>query len=85
METDVASIWAGLRDAALAASARAGGDVAQLEAIEPQLAELRPGELRHSRLDVSLAASELGWKPEVGIGEGLRATYEALAEEFQGG
>jgi UDP-glucose 4-epimerase len=85
VETDVASIWAGLRDAALAASARAGGDVAQLEAIEPQLAELRPGELRHSRLDVSLAASELGWKPEVGIGEGLRATYEALAEEFQGG
>jgi nucleoside-diphosphate-sugar epimerase len=32
---------------------------------------------------VSLAERELHWKPEVPIEEGLRRTYEALAQEFQ--
>jgi UDP-glucose 4-epimerase len=70
VETDVASVWSGL-------SAAAG------KQIEPELADLRPGELTHSRLDVSLAARELGWRPEVPIAQGLRLTYEALVEEFE--
>jgi len=53
--------------------------------LQPELADLRPGELQHSRLDASLAASELGWRPEVPIAEGLRKTYEALVEEFEAG
>jgi UDP-glucose 4-epimerase len=70
VETDVMTVWNELRDAA-------GAD------IEPQLAELRPGELQHSCLDNSLAARELGWRPDVPISEGLRRTYEALVEEFE--
>jgi UDP-glucose 4-epimerase len=70
VETDVMTVWNELREAA-------GSD------IEPQLAELRPGELQHSRLDIGLAARELGWSPEVPIAEGLRRTYTALVEEFE--
>lgn len=70
VETDVASIWSELCDAAG-------------KQIEPELADLRPGELKHSRLDVSRAESELGWRSEVAITEGLRTTYAALVEEFE--
>jgi UDP-glucose 4-epimerase len=69
VETDVASIWSEL-------SKVAG------KHIEPQLADLRPGELQHSRLDASLAERELGWRPEVPIAEGLRLTYQSLIAEF---
>jgi UDP-glucose 4-epimerase len=70
VETDVSTIWRVLSEAA-------GGN------IEPDLADLRPGELQHSRLDISLAERELGWKASVPIAEGLRRTYGALVEEFQ--
>jgi UDP-glucose 4-epimerase len=70
VETDVMTVWTELR-------AAAGVD------IEPELADLRTGELEHSRLDASRAERELGWKPEVPIGEGLRKTYEAMVEEFE--
>jgi UDP-glucose 4-epimerase len=70
VETDVMTVWNELRDTA-------GSD------LEPQLAELRPGELQHSRLDIGLAVRELGWRPEVPISDGLRRTYKALVEEFE--
>ncbi len=70
VETDVKSVWEEL-------SAATG------KQIEPQLADLRPGELTHSRLDVGLAARELGWSPQVPLAQGLRMTYEALVEEFE--
>ncbi len=70
VETDVASVWSELSEAAA-------------KQIEPELADLRPGELQHSCLDVSLAKRELGWQPEIGISDGLRLTYEALVAEFQ--
>ena len=69
VETDVRTLWEVLRDAA---------DTD----IEPQLAELRPGELQRSCLDCSLAERELGWRAQVPIAEGLRRTYAALVEEF---
>jgi UDP-glucose 4-epimerase len=69
-ETDVKTIWEQL-------SAVAG------KRLEPELADLRPGELTHSRLDVSLAERELGWRAQVPIADGLRMTYEALLEEFE--
>jgi UDP-glucose 4-epimerase len=69
VETDVTSVWDGLSAAAQVA-------------LEPELADLRPGELQHSRLDVSRAERELGWRAEVPIEEGLRRTYAALVEEF---
>ena len=39
----------------------------------------RPGDLRHSLLDVSRAGRELGWRPEVSLEDGLRRTWESLA------
>jgi UDP-glucose 4-epimerase len=72
VETDVRAIWDGLQ--------RVAGTQ-----IEPQLADLRPGELQHSCLDASRAERELGWRVEVPIAEGLRRTYEALVEEFRAG
>ena len=71
VETDVATLWVELKQFS-------GSD------LEPELAELRPGELQKSRLDISHAASELGWRPQVSIQEGLRRTYEALVSEFRG-
>lgn len=70
VETDVMTIWNELREAS-------GADV------EPELADLREGELKHSRLDAGRAQRELGWKAEVPIRDGLRKTYEALVEEFE--
>jgi UDP-glucose 4-epimerase len=66
---DVLTIWEGLR-------AAAGAN------IEPQLEDLRPGELKDSCLDPSLAARKLGWRAQVGLDEGLRRTYAALVVEF---
>ncbi|HTU77397.1 MAG TPA: NAD-dependent epimerase/dehydratase family protein [Solirubrobacteraceae bacterium] len=70
VETDVKTVWRQL-------SAAAG------KHIEPKLADLRPGELTHSCLDVSLAERELGWDAQVSIEQGLRMTYDALVEEFR--
>jgi UDP-glucose 4-epimerase len=70
VETDVLTLWNVLK-------AAAGSD------IEPQLADLRPGELKRSCLDTSLAQRELGWSAAVTIEEGLQRTYAALVEEFQ--
>jgi UDP-glucose 4-epimerase len=72
VQTDVATVWRELQEAA-------GSRV------EPDFADLRAGELKHSCLDVRLAESELGWRAEVPIAEGLRQTYAALAEEFEQG
>jgi UDP-glucose 4-epimerase len=69
VETDVLTIWNELREAA-------GSE------LEPELADLRPGELQHSCLDITRAKRELGWTPKVPITDGLRKTYAALIEEF---
>lgn len=69
VETDVATLWRVLRD-------EAGAD------IEPDLLDLRAGELKRSCLDCSRAERELGWKAAIGIDEGLRRTYAALVAEF---
>jgi UDP-glucose 4-epimerase len=72
VETDVATVWRELSQAAG-------------KQIEPELADLRPGELTHSCMDIGRAERELGWRPEVSIAEGLRLTYAALVEEFERG
>jgi UDP-glucose 4-epimerase len=72
VETDVMTLWNELREVA-------GSE------LEPKLADLRPGELKHSCLDTRLAERELGWQAEVPIAEGLRLTYDALLREFERG
>jgi UDP-glucose 4-epimerase len=70
VETDVLTVWTQLSDAAA-------------RQIDPELADLRPGELQHSCLDPRLAERELGWHAQVPIAQGLALTYEALVEEFE--
>jgi UDP-glucose 4-epimerase len=70
VETDVTALWTVLK-------AAAGSDV------EPRLADLRPGELKRSCLDTSLAERQLGWRATVALSEGLQLTYRALVEEFE--
>jgi UDP-glucose 4-epimerase len=82
VETDVLTLWRELRQAAEQSSAPGGA--AGAGELEPELAELRPGELQQSALDVTLAERELGWRAAVPIAEGLHLTYDALVEEFEG-
>jgi UDP-glucose 4-epimerase len=72
VQTDVMTLWRELRKAADST-------------LEPELADLRAGELKHSCLDVGLAERELGWRAEVPIADGLRLTYDALVQEFDSG
>jgi UDP-glucose 4-epimerase len=46
---------------------------------EAEQAPARLGELQRSVLDVSRAAEELGWRPEVGLEGGLRLTWESFS------
>lgn len=46
--------------------------------IEPSFAPERPGDVKHSLADISLAESKLGYCTEVGFRDGLARTVEAL-------
>jgi UDP-glucose 4-epimerase len=47
--------------------------------LDAEPARARLGELQRSVLDVSRAAGELGWRPEVSLEEGLRLTWESFS------
>lgn len=44
--------------------------------LEVMTAPPRPGDIRHSRADVSLAAKTIGYRPSIAFEEGLRRTFE---------
>lgn len=44
--------------------------------VMPQYAAERPGDVRHSRADITLARQVLGYRPKVAFEEGLRQTVE---------
>jgi UDP-glucose 4-epimerase len=81
VETDVITIWRELQR--IAQETKAPGGIDDPGALEPELADLRPGELQHSRLDNARAEKELGWRPQVAIADGLKLTYEQLVKGFQ--
>jgi UDP-glucose 4-epimerase len=81
VETDVMTVWGELRKAA--ERSEIGGAAEDSGPVEPELVDLRPGELRHSCLDVGLAERALGWRAAVPIANGLQLTYDALAEELE--
>ena len=83
IETDVLTVWSELQQAA--EQSQAPGAAENPAALQPELADLRPGELQHSRLDIALAERELGWRPQMPIAQGLRQTYQAMVEGFQQG
>jgi UDP-glucose 4-epimerase len=45
---------------------------------DPEFAPDRPGEIREIYLDASRARDELGWRPTVGVPEGLARTLDSL-------
>jgi len=47
--------------------------------IDPEHGPERLGDLQRSVLDAGLAARELGWRPEVSLEDGLRATWKFTA------
>jgi UDP-glucose 4-epimerase len=47
----------------------------------PREAPAREGDIHRSVLDVSLAESELGWRPQLSLEEGLRRTWEWVEKE----
>jgi nucleoside-diphosphate-sugar epimerase len=49
------------------------GEVMGIE-VQPQFAPPRPGDVRHSRADMSLLASQTGFQARVELREGLEAT-----------
>ena len=51
--------------------------------LEGELAPLRAGELERSCIDPGRAREQLGWRPEIGVEEGLATTYRALTDEFE--
>ena len=55
--------------------------------VKPSFGPERPGDVRHSRADVTLARQLLGYEPSVSFEEGLRRTVEwyrsALAEQVE--
>jgi UDP-glucose 4-epimerase len=81
VETDVITIWSELQR--IAQQAHAPGGFEDPATLEPELADLRPGELQHSRLDIARAEAELGWQPQVPIAAGLQLTYGELVKGFQ--
>jgi UDP-glucose 4-epimerase len=51
--------------------------------LSPEPAPLRAGELRRSCIDPGRAETELGWRAEIGLREGLEQTFEALVRGFE--
>jgi UDP-glucose 4-epimerase len=51
--------------------------------VEGELAPLREGELERSCIDPSRAREQLDWQAEIGLEEGLAATYRAMVEDFE--
>ena len=47
--------------------------------LDPEHADARLGEVQRSVLDAARAERELGWRPEVGLEEGLRRTWGSIA------
>ena len=48
--------------------------------LEPRFGPPRPGDVRHSQADITRARQDLGYRPRVGLNEGLRATLDQLRE-----
>ena len=47
----------------------------------PSYAPARPGDVLRSVIDPSRAGTELGWKPQTSLADGLRATWESIRKE----
>jgi len=58
--------------------ARQLAEIARSESFEPEFAPPRAGEVQRISLDASRAASELGWRAETSVADGLKLTLDSL-------
>jgi UDP-glucose 4-epimerase len=54
------------------------GELGDDDGFEAELAPARPGEVQRISIDPSRAERELGWKPQMGLEEGLRVTLDSI-------
>jgi len=54
------------------------GELGDSGDFEAELAPPRPGEVQRISIDPSRAERELGWKPQMGLKEGLRVTLDSI-------
>jgi UDP-glucose 4-epimerase len=54
------------------------GELGGTESFEAELAPPRPGEVQRISIDPARAERELGWKPQMGLEEGLRTTLDSI-------
>jgi UDP-glucose 4-epimerase len=54
------------------------GELGDDDGFEAELAPARPGEVQRISIDPSRAERELGWKPQMGLKEGLRVTLDSI-------
>jgi UDP-glucose 4-epimerase len=54
------------------------GELGGTDGFEPELAPARTGEVQRISIDPSRAERELGWKPQMGLEEGLRVTLDSI-------
>ena len=52
--------------------------------LEPEFAPPRPGDVKHSFADISLARRVLGYEPRVDFETGIARTFESVAAEVRG-
>jgi UDP-glucose 4-epimerase len=53
--------------------------------IQPEHGPARPGDVRHSQADISLARKDLSYEPAVSFAQGLKRTLDAFLAEKGGG
>jgi UDP-glucose 4-epimerase len=54
------------------------GELRGVDGFEPEFAPLRTGEVQRIAIDPGRAERELGWRPQVGLADGLRLTLDSL-------
>jgi UDP-glucose 4-epimerase len=54
------------------------GELGGAGGFEPEFAPPRTGEVQRISIDPARAGSELGWRPEMGLAEGLRVTLDSI-------
>jgi UDP-glucose 4-epimerase len=57
---------------------RALGELGGGESFEPEMAPARTGEVQRISIDPGRAERELGWRPQMGLEEGLRVTLDSI-------
>jgi UDP-glucose 4-epimerase len=57
---------------------RALGELGGGKSFEPEMAPPRTGEVQRISIDPARAERELGWKPQMGLAEGLRVTLDSI-------